>query len=84
VWAKHWTEVVVYSSDDEFEIRAEPDRPPGQDFVRPDKRNSAKSRLHLDFRPGDQEAEVARPVSHGAQRVVVGRRDPPWGCVSGP
>lgn len=41
------------------------------DFVRLDKRNSAKSRLHLDFRPDDHEAEVARRVSHGARSVLM-------------
>ena len=78
VWADALGRVVVYSSDDEFEIRAEPDRLPGLDFVHLDESNSAKSRLHLDFRPDDQEAEVARLVSHGGQRVDVGHRDQPW------
>lgn len=71
MWADALGRVVIYSSDDEFEIRAEPDRLPGLDFVRLDKRNSAKSRLHLDFRPDDHEAEVARRVSHGARSVLM-------------
>ena len=37
--------VVVYSSADEFEIRPEPDRLPGLDFVRLDEGKQAKSRL---------------------------------------
>jgi len=64
--------VVVYSSADEFEIRPEPDRTPGLDFVRLNEVKKAKSRLHLDFRPDDQEVEVARLVAHGARRVDIG------------
>jgi hypothetical protein len=74
-WATALGWVVVYSSDDEFEIRPEPDRLPGLDFVRIDEIKKAKSRLHLDFRPADQEAEVARLVAHGAQRVDIGQGD---------
>jgi predicted enzyme related to lactoylglutathione lyase len=76
--------VVVYASADEFEIRAEPDRLPGLDFVRLDDSKTAKSRLHLDFRPDDQEAEVARLVAHGAKRVDVGQGDVPWVVLADP
>jgi predicted enzyme related to lactoylglutathione lyase len=31
-----------------------------------------KNRLHLDFRPDDQEAEVARLLALGARRTDVG------------
>ena len=62
----------------EFEIRPEPDRLPGLDFVRLDERKKAKSRLHLDFRPDDQDAEMARLVAHGAQHVDIGQGDQSW------
>ena len=77
-WADALGWVVVYSSADEFEIRPEPDRTPGLDFVRLDEPKQGKSRLHLDFRPDDQDAEVARLVSHGARRVDIGQGDRPW------
>jgi hypothetical protein len=64
---------VVHSSDDEFEIRPEPDRLPGMDFVRLDEPKKAKSRLHLDFRPDDQDAEVARLVAHGHGMLILGK-----------
>lgn len=51
-WAEALGWVVVHSSDDEFEIRPSPDRMPGLDFVRVHEKKTAKSRLHLDFRPG--------------------------------
>jgi len=75
---------VVHSSDEEFEIRPEPDRLPGLDFVRLDERKQAKSRLNLDFRPDDQDVEVARLVAHGAQRVDVGQGDQSWVVLADP
>jgi glyoxalase superfamily protein len=72
-WAEALGWVVVYSSEDEFEIRPAPDRMPGLDFVRIDEVKQGKSRLHLDFRPDDQDAEVARLIAHGAKRVDIGQ-----------
>ena len=63
-WATALGWVVVHSSDEEFEIRPEPDRLPGLDFVRLDESKKVKNRLHLDFRPDDQDAEVARLAAH--------------------
>lgn len=77
-WADALGWVVVYSSADECEIRQEPDRTPGMDFVRLDEPKRAKSRLHLDFRPDDQDAEVARLIAHGARRVDIGQGDAAW------
>ncbi|AEW99543.1 VOC family protein [Streptantibioticus cattleyicolor] len=83
-WAEALGWVVVHSSDDEFEIRPAPDRLPGLDFVRIDEERKAKSRLHLDFRPDDQEAEVARLVAHGARRVDIGQGDQSWVVLADP
>ncbi|MDX3241511.1 MULTISPECIES: VOC family protein [unclassified Streptomyces] len=71
-------------SDDEFEIRAEPDRLPGLEFVRVDEGRTAKSRLHLDFRPDDQAAEVARLEAHGAKRVDIGQGEQSWVVMADP
>ena len=83
-WAQALGWVAVYSSADEFEIRPEPNRLPGLDFVRLDEDKKAKSRLHLDFRPDDQDVEVARLVAHGAQRVDIGQGDPSWVVLADP
>jgi hypothetical protein len=83
-WATALGWVVVYSSDDEFEIRPAPDRLPGVDFVRIGESRTAKSRLHLDFRPDDQDAEVARLLAHGAQRVDIGQGDQSWVVLADP
>jgi hypothetical protein len=83
-WAEALGWTVVYSTADEFEIRPEPDRTPGLDFVRLDEPKKAKSRLHLDFRPDDQAAEVARLVAHGARRVDIGQGDAAWVVLADP
>ena len=64
---------VVNDADDEFEIRPEPDRLPGLVFVPVADARSVKNRLHLDFRPDDQDAEVDRLVALGATRADVGQ-----------
>ncbi|MFF0592117.1 VOC family protein [Streptomyces antibioticus] len=83
-WAEALGWVVVHTSDDEFEIRPAADRTPGLDFVRIDEVKKSKSRLHLDFRPDDQEAEVARLLAHGARRVDIGQGDQSWVVLADP
>lgn len=83
-WATALGWVVVHSSDDEFEIRLEPDRLPGLDFVRLNESKKVKNRLHLDFRPDDQDAEVARLEALGAKRVDIGQGDQPWVVMADP
>ena len=43
-----------------------------------------KDRLHLDFRPDDQDAAVARLLDLGATRVDVGQGEQPWVVLSDP
>src|ERR687893_650041 len=65
-WAEALGWVVVHSSAEEFEIRPEPDRLPGLDFVRLDESKKAKSRLHLDFRLTAHSVLIlARVISRG-------------------
>ena len=44
-------------------------------FLRVPEPKSVKNRLHLDLRPDDQAAEVARFEAMGARRVDVGQPD---------
>jgi hypothetical protein len=83
-WAEALGWTVMHSSADEFEIRQEPDRLPGLDFVRLNEPKTAKSRLHLDFRPDDQDAEVARLMAHGAKRVDIGQGNQSWVVLADP
>lgn len=45
---------------------------------------SAKNRLHLDFRPGDRDAEVERLLALGATRADVGQGEPSWVVLADP
>ncbi|MEV0119721.1 VOC family protein [Streptomyces sp. NPDC050844] len=45
---------------------------------------SSHVRLHLDFRPDDQDAEVARLLAHGAQHVDIGQGDQSWVVLTDP
>jgi Glyoxalase-like domain len=44
----------------------------------------SKNRLHLDFRPDDQQAEVARFLRAGARRVDIGQGSSPWVVLAYP
>jgi hypothetical protein len=83
-WAEALGWVVVHADDEEFEIRPQPDRLPGIDFVRTEEPKQGKSRLHLDFRPADQAAEVERLLALGARRADIGQGDQPWVVLHDP
>lgn len=83
-WAEALGWVLTFEADDEYEIRAAPDRVPGLVFVSVQDLKSTKNRLHLDFRPADQVAEVNRLVALGAHRVDVGQADAPWVVLADP
>lgn len=76
-WAEALGWVVVDESEEIIEIRPEPDRMPGLLFVPVPEGKTSKNRLHPDFRPDDQEAEVARLLSLGARRADSAR-DEHW------
>lgn len=68
--------------EDEDEVCLEPPAGSREDGVSPDllfirvpERKTVKNRLHLDLRPDDQDAEVARLESLGAVRVSIGQGD---------
>jgi catechol 2,3-dioxygenase-like lactoylglutathione lyase family enzyme len=54
-------------------------------FSRVPEQKAGKNRLHLDLRPGDQAAEVARLEELGARRVDVGQgTDASWVVMADP
>ncbi|WP_405726392.1 VOC family protein [Streptomyces sp. NBC_00028] len=77
-WAEALDWVVVNDAPDEYEIRPEQDRVPGLLFVPVPERKTIKNRLHLDFRPTDQAAEVARLLALGARHVDIGQGEQSW------
>ena len=76
--------VVVNDDPDEFEIRPEPDRLPGLLFVPAAEPKTIKNRLHLDFRPDDRDAEVARLLALGARPMDIGQGDQSWVVLADP
>ena len=79
-----WAELSWATSRTRFEIRPTPDRVPGLLFVPVPEEKAGKNRLHPDFRPVDQAAEVERLLSLGARRADVGQRDASWVVLADP
>ncbi|MBB5630595.1 VOC family protein [Sphaerisporangium krabiense] len=77
-WTKALGWVVVNDAEDEYEIRVAPDLLPGLIFVPVPEGKQVKNRLHLDFRPKDQKAEVERLLALGARPADVGQGDERW------
>ncbi|WP_181274232.1 VOC family protein [Brevibacterium oceani] len=72
-WAEALGWVIVDENETEIEIRQSPDRLPGIIVGIDREEKVVKNRLHLDLRPDDQAAEVARLLDLGARRVDVGQ-----------
>jgi len=53
-------------------------------FCRAPEAKAGKNRLHLDLRPGDQSAEVARLEALGATRVDIGQGEESWVVMADP
>ena len=57
---------------------------PGLLFGPVPEKKTIKNRLHLDFRPDDQAAEVDRLLALGARRVDIGQGEQPWVVLADP
>jgi len=76
--------VVVGESADELEIAPSQGAHPTVLFGAVPEEKSGKNRLHLDFVPDDQAAEVDRLIGMGASRVDIGQADVPWVVLADP
>ncbi len=83
-WQQALLWVVVDEAPDTFEIRPAPDRLPGLLFVRVPEAKAVKNRLHLDFRPDDQDSVVDRLLALGATRVDIGQGEKSWVVLADP
>ena len=83
-WAQALGWVVVNDAPEEYEIRPAPDRLPGLLFVPVPEGKQVKNRLHLDLRPDDRDAEVARLLSLGARHADVGQGEQSWVVLADP
>ena len=76
--------VVVNDDPAEYEIRPAPDRLPGLLFADVSDPKIVKNRLHLDLRPDDRDAEVARLLAMGATHADVGQGEQSWVVLADP
>jgi hypothetical protein len=79
------------TSDEEDQVVLEPPARSAEDGVVPDllflkvpEDKIVKNRLHLDLRPVDQAAEIARLEALGARRIDVGQGDVSWVVMTDP
>jgi hypothetical protein len=88
-----WRQVLGwrYFSDPDGQVWLEPPEGSPEDGVVPDLlflkvpgSKTVKNRLHLDLRPKDQAAEVARLEALGARRVDIGQGDVSWVVLADP
>lgn len=83
-WCEALRWVVVDDDPPVFEIQPSAGQLPGLLFLEVDEPKAGKNRLHLDFRPDDQAAEVERLIGLGATRVDIGQGDVAWVVLADP
>ena len=83
-WATALGWVVFNDDPEEFEIRPAPDRLPGLLFARVAEPKTSKNRLHLDLRPTDRDASVARLLALGATHADIGQGEQSWVVLEDP
>jgi hypothetical protein len=91
--ARWWADAlgwrVTYESDDEQVLEPPAGSPedgvvPDILFLRVPEKKTVKNRLHLDLRPTDQAAEVARFEALGATRADIGQGEQTWAVLRDP
>ncbi|MBG6058189.1 hypothetical protein RCH16_001575 [Cryobacterium sp. MP_M5] len=75
---------MVGEGDGELEIAPAAEAHPTVLFVAVAEGKNVKNRLHLDFVPDDQAAEVQRLIGLGATRADIGQHDVPWVVLADP
>jgi hypothetical protein len=80
---------ITFEADDE--VAVEPPAGSPEDgvaadllFVKVADEKAGKNRIHLDLRPDDRDAEVARVEALGARRVDIGQGDVTWVVLADP
>ena len=75
---------MVNDAPEEFEIQPAAGQLPGLLFTPVAEAKSGPGRLHLDFRPDDQRAEVARLLNLGARHADIGQGQQSWVVLADP
>ena len=85
----HWWEaalgwVVIDEDDGTLELQSPDGSHQTLLFLGSPGEKQSKNRMHFDFVPDDQAAEVERLLGLGAQRVDIGQGDQPWVVLADP
>jgi len=83
-WADALGWDIIDESDDGIELRDPHGSGPTLYFGNVPESKTVKNRLHLDFVPDDQDAEVARLIAMGARRADIGQGETPWVVLADP
>ena len=92
VLGRWWGELLGWDVDDKEADEVEVKAPAGTDaggiscllFLGVPDDKVVKNRLHIDLRPDDRDAEVARAESLGARRVDIGQGEQTWVVLADP
>ena len=83
-----WARVLEWPHgvDDDGDVRLHPPPGAGPDwiFIAVSDKKVVKNRIHLDFRPDDQQAEVDRVIAMGASHVDIGQGEQTWVVLADP
>lgn len=83
-WATALGWDIVEEGEDYVEIRDPDASRPSLLFLNVPEDKTVKNRLHLDFVPDDQAAEVDRLLSLGATRADIGQGEQTWVVMADP
>ena len=72
------------TDDGDVMLYAPPRAGPNWLFIAVPDDKVVKNRIHFDFRPDDQRAEVERVIALGAQHVDIGQGDESWVVLADP
>ena len=70
--------------DGDVRLTAPPGSGPNWMFLRVGERRIVKNRIHFDFRPDDQRAEVERLLNMGARHIDIGQGEQSWTVLADP
>jgi predicted enzyme related to lactoylglutathione lyase len=86
--ARWWSEVLGWPSeptdDGDVILRAPAGAGPDWLFLAVPEGKTVKNRIHFDFTPDDQQAEVDRLVALGARHVNIGQGEQSWVVLADP
>src|SRR5690554_172625 len=81
-WAEALGWNIIDQDDESMELKS--DDGPSLLFLNVPEAKTVKNRLHLDFVPDDQAAEVERLTKLGAERVDIGQGNATWVVMTDP